>query len=66
MYTYRWSQKHLFLKLYILNIALAEYIMRNAGLDEVQAGIKIARRNTNNLTYADDSNLMGWAKQLDH
>ena len=31
----------------------AEYIMRNAGLDEVQAGIKIARRNINNLRYAD-------------
>ena len=45
MYTYRWSQQHLFLKLYILNIALAEYIMRNAGLEEAQAGIKIAGRN---------------------
>ena len=33
----------------------AEYIMQNAGLDEAQAGIKIARRNTNNLRYADDS-----------
>ena len=33
----------------------AEYIMRNAGLDEVQAGIKIARRNINNLRYADDT-----------
>ena len=32
----------------------AEYIMRNAGLDETQAGIKIARRNINNLRYADD------------
>ena len=36
----------------------AEYIMRNAGLDEVQAGIKIARRNVNNLRYADDTTLM--------
>ena len=36
----------------------AEYIMRNAGLDEVQAGIKIARRNINNLRYADDTTLM--------
>ena len=36
----------------------AEYIMRNAGLDEAQAGIKIARRNINNLTYADDTTLM--------
>ena len=36
----------------------AEYIMRNAGLDEVQAGIKTARRNINNLRYADDTTLM--------
>ena len=36
----------------------AEYIMRNAGVDEVQAGIKIARRNINNLRYADDTTLM--------
>ena len=36
----------------------AEYIMWNAGLDEVQAGIKIARRNINNLRYADDTTLM--------
>ena len=36
----------------------AEYIMRNAGLDEAQAGIKITRRNINNLRYADDTTLM--------
>ena len=36
----------------------AEYIMRNAGLDEPQAGIKIARRNINNLRYADDTTFM--------
>ena len=36
----------------------AEYIMRNAGLEEVQAGIKIAGRNTNNLRYAGDTTLM--------
>ena len=36
----------------------AEYIMRNAGLDEAQAGIKIAGRNINNLRYADDTTLM--------
>ena len=36
----------------------AEYIMRNAGLEEAQAGIKIARRNINNLGYADDTTLM--------
>ena len=36
----------------------AEYIMRNAGLEEAQAGIKIAWRNVNNLRYADDTTLM--------
>ena len=36
----------------------AEYIMRNAGLEEAQAGIKIAWRNINNLRYADDTTLM--------
>ena len=36
----------------------AEYLMRNAGLDEAQAGIKIAGRNSNNLMYADDTTLM--------
>ena len=36
----------------------AEYIMRNAGLEEAQAGIKITRRNINNLRYADDTTLM--------
>ena len=36
----------------------AEYIMRNAGLDEAQARIKIARRNINNIRYADDTTLM--------
>ena len=39
-------------------ILYAEYIMRNAGLEEAQAGIKIARRNINNLRYADDTTLM--------
>ena len=36
----------------------AEYIMRNSGLEEAQAGIKIAGRNINNLRYADDTTLM--------
>ena len=36
----------------------AEYILRNTGLDEAQAGIKIARRNINNLRYADDTTFM--------
>ena len=39
-------------------LSYAEYIMRNAGLEEAQAGIKIARRNINNLRYADDTTLM--------
>ena len=47
---------------YILSPCLfnlyAEYIMRNTGLEEAQAGIKIARRNINNLRYADDITLM--------
>ena len=41
----------------------AEYIMRNAGLDEAQAGIKIARRNINSLKYADDTTLMAESKE---
>ena len=41
----------------------AEYIVRNAGLEEAQAGIKIARRNTNNLRYADDTTLMAEIKE---
>ena len=43
----------------------AEYIMRNAGLEEAQAGIKIAGRNINNLRYADDTTLMAEKKPLD-
>ena len=42
---------------------IAECIMRNAGLDEAQAGIKIARRNINNLRYADDTTLWQKAKK---
>ena len=41
----------------------AEYIMRNSGLEETQAGIKIARRNINNLRYADDTILMTEVKR---
>ena len=40
-----------------------EYIMRNAGLEETQAGIKIAGRNINNLRYADDTTLMAEMKR---
>ena len=42
----------------------AEYIMRNAGLDEAQAGIKIARRNINHPRYADDTTLMAASEEL--
>ena len=41
----------------------AEYIMRNTGMNEAQAGIKIARRNINNLRYADDTTLMAESKE---
>ena len=41
----------------------AEYLMRNAGLDEAQGGIKIARRNNNNLRYADDTTLMAESEE---
>ena len=53
---------------YILSPCLfnfyAEYIMRNAGLEETQAGIKIARRNINNLRYADATTLMAESEEL--
>ena len=41
----------------------AEYIMRNAGLDEAQEGIRIARRNINNLRYADDTTVMAESEE---
>ena len=41
----------------------ADYIMRNAGLEEAQAGIKIARRNINNFSYADDTTLMSESEE---
>ena len=53
---------------YILSPCLfnfyAEYIMRNTGLEEAQAGIQIARRNINNLRYADDTTLMAESEEL--
>ena len=48
--------------LHIFNL-YAEYIMRNAGLDEAQTGIKIAGRNISNLRYADDTTLMAERKE---
>ena len=47
---------------YLFNF-YAEYIMRNAGLEEAQAGIKIARRNINNLRYADDTTLTAQSEE---
>ena len=41
----------------------AEHIMRNSGMDELQAGIKIARKNINNLRYADDTSLMAESEE---
>ena len=53
---------------YILSPCLcnlyAKYIIRNAGLEEIQAGIKIARRNISNLRYADDTTLMAESEEL--
>ena len=54
-------------RLYIVTLLIyliAEYIKRNAGLEEAQAGLKIAGRNTNNLRYADDTTLMAESEEL--
>ena len=51
------------LSLCLFNV-YAAYIIQNAGLDESQAGIKIAGRNINNLRYADDTTLMAESKEL--
>ena len=48
---------------YLLNL-YAEYIMQNSGLDEAQDGIKIARRNINNLRYVDDTTLTAESKEV--
>ena len=50
------------LSTYLFNL-YAEYITKNAGLDEAQAGIKTAKRNINNLRYADDTTLMAESKE---
>ena len=52
-------------RLYIVTLfnLHAEYIMRNVGLEETQAGIKIARRNINNLRYTDDTTLMAESEE---
>ena len=59
--------KAVYCQIYILSPCLfnfyAEYIIRNAGLEEAQAGIKIAGRNVNNLRYADDTTLMAESEE---
>ena len=53
-------------RLYIVTLLIklyAEYIMKNAGLEEAQAGIKISRRNINSLWYADDTTLMAESEE---
>ena len=52
----------LYIVTYLYNL-YAEYIMRNAGLDEAKTRIKIAGRNINNLKYADDTTLMAESEQ---
>ena len=51
-------------RLYIVTQLIAQYIMRNAGLDDAKAAIKIAGRNINNLRYADDTTLMAESEEL--
>ena len=50
------------MSLFLFNL-YSEYIVRNTGLEEAQAGIKIARRNINNLRYADDTTLMAESEE---
>ena len=60
------NRKRSLSRLYIVTCLFnfyAEYIMRNAGLDEAQAGIKIAGRNINNFRYADDITLMAESEE---
>ena len=54
------GNEQLFLR---LHPSTAEYIMRNVGLEEAQTGIKFARRNINNLRYADDTTLMAESEE---
>ena len=58
----RKQQLELDMSPYLFNL-FAEYIMRNSGLEEAQAGIKIAGRNINNLRYADDTTLMAGSEE---
>ena len=51
------------ISLKLMKVLYAEYLMRNAGLEEAQAGIKIGRRNINNLRYTDDTTLMAESEE---
>ena len=66
LYTPTLTSIHDYWKIHILSPFLfnfyVEYIMQNAGLDEAQSGIKIAGRNINNLSYADDTTFMAEGK----
>ena len=57
----KWEKEYV--KAVYCHPAYAEYILRNTGLDKAQAGIKIARRNINNLRYADDTTLMAESEE---
>ena len=59
----RWNTLWAELILGVNSTYYAEHIMRNAGLEEAQAGVKIAGRNINNLTYADDTTLMAESEE---
>ena len=57
------STSRLYIVTLLIEVIYAEYIMRNDGLEESQAGIKIAGRNINNLRYADDTTLMAESEE---
>ena len=57
------SRLYIVTMLFNLHNLYAEYIMRNAGLDEAQPGIKISGRNINNLRYADDTTVVAESKE---
>ena len=58
------STSRLYIITLVISLIYSVYIMRNAGLEKAQAGRKIARRNINNLRYADDTTLMAESEEL--
>ena len=62
-YTLRQTKAVYYVVYHVSSVYFRNYIMRNAGLEEAQAGIKIARRNINNLRYADDTTLMAGSEE---